>query len=664
MAVEAAGDMGHSVTDRVGGAMVAVADRLPRLVFIPLFDVLLAAAGWTLVFTARFDFDLPGDHVERLLVSIAVVSIVQALANAAFGLSRSMWSTSGMGDIVRIVKAITVAALVYVPVLFFAYGNGGIPRSAFVLGPAVICLLYGGARALYRLIAGRYRRLRRGAPTPILAIADEASLKELARDLASEDGVRPLGLLCTSDAFRNRSVVGIPVLGTVEDLDATLASTDAAAVIVGLGDPDAEVARRVARVCTDREKDLYLVAPHSTRLPGNSIVSRLRGLQLEDLLERSVQRVIEGSSVRQALRGRRVMVTGGGGSIGFELVRQIASYGPARIIVFDQSEYNVYRALERLEDEAPHVDVRVVLGDVAEVGLVESAFQEHRPDVVFHAAAYKHVPILEDQQRAAVRTNVMGTLAVANVAASHGVESFVLISSDKAVHPSSVMGSTKRVAEMIVSAINKSSATDFMSVRFGNVLDSSGSVVPKFTEQIERGGPVTVTHPDITRYFMTIPEACELILQGLVVGQSDDILVLDMGEPIKIMDLARQMVHLAGRSRGEVQIEVTGLRPGEKLHEELFYADEALLPTVHDKIMRAGHQSVDRIWLAAVIDLLAAGVEQDDIPDVRALLRGEIDVDLTHASPLALVPGAVGSRERSIDRAPALPSKASSRLSL
>ena len=664
MAVEPTGELGQSVSHRVGGAMVAVADRLPRLVFIPVVDVLLAAAGWTLVFTARFDFDLPGDHVERLFVSIAVVSGVHAIANAALGLSRSMWSTSGMGDMVRIVKAVTVAAIIYVPVLFFAYGNGGIPRSAFVLGPAVICLLYGGARAVYRLVAGRYRRLRRGAPTPIVAIGDEASLKELARDLASEESVRPVALLCTSGAFRNRSVVGIPVLGTLDDLDATLETAEATAVILGLGDPDAEVARRVARVCTDREKDLYLVAPHSTRLPGNSIVSRLRGLQLEDLLERSVQRVIEGSSVRQALRGRRVMVTGGGGSIGFELVRQIASYGPARVVIFDQSEYNVYRALEQLEDEAPHVDVRVVLGDVAESALVESAFVEHRPDVVFHAAAYKHVPILEDQQRAAVRTNVMGTLAVANTAASHGVESFVLISSDKAVHPSSVMGSTKRIAEMIVSTINQASATDFMSVRFGNVLDSSGSVVPKFTAQIERGGPVTVTHPDITRYFMTIPEACELILQGLVVGQADDILVLDMGEPIKIMDLARQMVHLSGRSRDEVQIEVTGLRPGEKLHEELFYADETLRPTVHEKIMRAAHQSVDPVWLAAVIDLLAAGVAQDDVPDVRALLRREIDVDLTHASALALVPGALRGGEPSLDREPALPSQASSRLSL
>lgn len=644
--------------------MVAIADRLPRLLVIPLIDMLLAAAGWTLVFTARFDFDLPGDHVERLFVSIAVVAGVQTAANAALGLSRSLWSTSGMGDIVKIVKAVTVAAFVYVPVLFFAYGSGGIPRSAFVLGPAVICLLYGGARALYRLIAGRYRRLRRGAPTPILAIGDEESLKELARDLSTEDSVRPCGLLCTTGAFRNRSVVGIPVLGTVDDLDRILLESDATAVILGLGVPDAEVARRVARVCTDLEKDLYLVAPHSARLPGNTIVSRLRGLQLEDLLKRNVQKVIEGSSVRHALRGRRVMVTGGGGSIGFELVRQIASYGPSRVIVFDQSEYNVYRALEQLEDEAPHVDVRVVLGDVAELALVESAFREHRPDVVFHAAAYKHVPILEGQQRAAVRTNVMGTLAVAHAAARHGAESFVLISSDKAVHPSSVMGSTKRVAEMIVGAINKTSVTDFMSVRFGNVLDSSGSVVPKFTAQIERGGPVTVTHPDITRYFMTIPEACELILQGLVVGQPDDILVLDMGEPIKIMDLARQMVHLSGRSRDEVQIEVTGLRPGEKLHEELFYADETLLPTVHDKIMRAAHQSVDRIWLAAVIDVLAAGVENGDLPDIRSLLRREIDVDLTHASELALVPGAIPSREHSFAREPALPSQASSRLSL
>ncbi len=655
----------RSAADRLGPVLTRVSDRVPRRFVIPLVDAVLAAAAWVLVFTARFDFDLPQDHRARLLVSTIVVTVVQLVANAVRRLSRSMWSTSGMADVVRIVEAVGLAAVVYVPVLFAAYGNGGIPRSAFILGPAVTILVYAGVRTLYRLVVARHRlSLRGSAPTTVLAVGDADSIKDLARELSVEPAVRPAGLLCTERAFKGRLIAGQTVLGSLEDLGTALESTGAQGVVLGLANRDPEVARQVAKVCTDLDRDLYLLAPHAGRLPGATVASRLRGMHLEDLLERNVQGVIETSAVRNAVRGRRVMVTGGGGSIGFELVRQIASFGPARLVIFDISEFNIYRALERLQEEAPHVPVSIVLGDAAETALVESAFREHKPDIVFHAAAYKHVPILEDQQRSAVRSNVFGTLAVAHAAAGHGVETFVLISSDKAVHPSSVMGSTKRIAEMLIGALNRTSVTSFMSVRFGNVLESSGSVVPKFTEQIEAGGPVTVTHPDITRYFMTIPEACELILQTLIVGEPDDILVLDMGAPIKIMDLARQMIRLAGHSRDEIEIAITGLRPGEKLYEELFYADETLLPTPHEKITRAAHQSADPVWLAALLDVLAEGVRTGELPDVRDLLLGEISIDLTRGATLDLIPEGLPSRGPGVRRDPVIPSSPELRLPL
>lgn len=342
-----------------------------------------------------------------------------------------------------------------------------------------------------------------------------------------------------------------------------------------------------------------------------------------------MQGVIEINLVKDAIRGKRVMVTGGGGSIGFELVRQIAMCQPSRLVVFDLSEYNIYRALEQLDAEAPHIDVEIVLGDVADEDLVEQAFSTHQPELVFHAAAYKHVPILETQESAAVHTNVLGTHAMAAAADRHGVDKFVLISSDKAVRPSSVMGTTKRIAEMVIGSMNQTSETTFLAVRFGNVLDSSGSVVPKFREQISKGGPVTVTHEDITRYFMTIPEACELILQGLVIGEQDDILVLDMGEPIRIVDLARQMIHLAGKTN-EVEVSITGLRPGEKLHEELFYEHEELLPTSHRRIMRASDVGVEAEWLASFIADLRERSRHGDGDAVRTLVEASMPLVDSH----------------------------------
>jgi FlaA1/EpsC-like NDP-sugar epimerase len=358
-------------------------------------------------------------------------------------------------------------------------------------------------------------------------------------------------------------------------------------------------------------------------MTGQVEISQLRPVSIEDLLGREPVS-LDWEAIREGLSGRRVMVTGAGGSIGSELVRQIAVAGPRRLILVDNGEYNLYRIEMELGEHWPTLDFTRRLVDVTDAAALDAVFAAERPTILFHAAAYKHVPMLEDQVRAAVRNNVTGTRLVAEAAARWQCERFVLISTDKAVHPANVMGATKRIAEAICHALNQTSSCRFMTVRFGNVLGSAGSVMPLFSRQIEQGGPVTVTHPDIERFFMTIPEACQLIMQAAVIGEGGEIFVLDMGEPIKIRYLAEQMIRLSGREPGkDIPIQYIGLRPGEKLYEELFYDSEDLLPTRHPKIHVArGTQNL----IASALDDDIAALEQaavgvDQVAMTRLLRR-------------------------------------------
>ena len=335
----------------------------------------------------------------------------------------------------------------------------------------------------------------------------------------------------------------------------------------------------------------------------DQMFGNLREVSIEDLLGRTPV-MLERAVVRETVAGSRILVTGGGGSIGSELCRQIARYSPAELTIFEQCEFNLYRIEQLVLKEWPSLRLNAILGDVTDSAAVRDAVMTAKPDVIFHAAAYKHVPLLQGQVRQAVRNNVIGTRTMAEAALEFGVKEFVLISTDKAVRPTNIMGATKRAAEKLVQGLNNLGGTRFITVRFGNVLDSAGSVVPLFREQIRVGGPVTVTHPEVTRYFMTIPEACQLILQAAAVGEGGEIFVLDMGEPIRIRYLAEQMIRLSGKRVGQdVSIEFVGLRPGEKLTEELFLEDEKPMPTPHAKL------------------LLARSVKQD-VDEIRSNIRG------------------------------------------
>jgi FlaA1/EpsC-like NDP-sugar epimerase len=431
-----------------------------------------------------------------------------------------------------------------------------------------------------------------------------------------------VGLLDDDPLKREARVGGIPVLGTLDDLTHLAALHGISHVIVAMPSA-APLQRRRALDLAARTGLHVLTVPSSAELLSGSKLDQLRDIEPEDLLGREPVRLDE-AGISEALSGHIVLITGAGGSIGSELCRQVARFGPNKIVLYEQSEFALYRIEQELSERFPLIPLLRLVGDVKDLEHLRHTFARTRPDIVFHAAAYKHVPLMEQENAwAALRNNTLGTYHAALAAAEAGVERFVLISTDKAVNPTNVMGATKRAAELVISQMaSQGHATRFMAVRFGNVLGSSGSVIPKFKEQIAKGGPVTVTHPDITRYFMTIPEAARLVVQAAAMGETGQVYVLDMGEPVRISDLARDMIRLSGRSLDEVRIEFTGLRPGEKLFEELLADSDTTLPTAIARlsVARLEDQQAAAAVLGWLQSLNAAGQYLDD-EAVRAALR-------------------------------------------
>jgi FlaA1/EpsC-like NDP-sugar epimerase len=446
----------------------------------------------------------------------------------------------------------------------------------------------------------------------------------LARDMLRDPqrAYCPAGFVDDKPRRQGGEVHGVPVLGATEDIPRLVNERAIELILLAVPTAGAREMQRLVGLCEQSGVPFRTVPQLGTLMAGQVSIGQLRPVSIEDLLGREPV-TLDWGGIRAGLAGREILVTGAGGSIGSELVRQIAATGPERLILVDNGEYNLYAMEMELRETHPGLAFTRHLLDVTDAPAVEALFRAERPRIVFHAAAYKHVPMLEDQVRAAVRNNVLGTRAVAQAAVDFACERFVLISTDKAVHPANVMGATKRVAEGLCQALDRQSETRFITVRFGNVLDSAGSVVPLFRRQIERGGPLTLTHPEIERFFMTIPEACQLIMQAAVIGDGGEICVLDMGEPVKIRYLAEQMIRLSGREPGrDVQIQFIGLRPGEKLYEELFYASEDLTPTRHPKIRVArGAIGGGPTPVAAPLDGVDALLKAAERHDTPAMLR-------------------------------------------
>jgi FlaA1/EpsC-like NDP-sugar epimerase len=450
----------------------------------------------------------------------------------------------------------------------------------------------------------------------------------LVRDLlrTKEELYQPIGFVDDNRAKQGREIQGVRVLGACDEIIDFADRLDINLIVLAVPSVDSANMRRLVGLCEKTGVPFRTVPPLENLMSGQVNISQLREVLIDDLLGREPVS-LDWKAIGQELKGKRVLVTGAGGSIGSELCRQIGRLKPAHLILLDSSEFNLYSIENELRKSFPELCITRWLNDVADQVAVERIFRHSGPQILFHAAAYKHVPMLEDQIREAASNNILGTRGLAEAADRFGCETFVMISTDKAVNPANVMGTSKRAAEIYCQNLNQRSATRFVTVRFGNVLGSAGSVVPLFRQQIESGGPLTVTHREITRYFMTIQEACQLILQASVMGEGGEIFVLDMGEPIKISYLAEEMIRLSGKVPGEdIDIIYTGLRPGEKLFEELFHEKEALQSTAHEKILLARYREFEWKRLNDVLDeikLACAGYDEEKIQSLMKELVPE-----------------------------------------
>jgi FlaA1/EpsC-like NDP-sugar epimerase len=473
-----------------------------------------------------------------------------------------------------------------------------VPRSVLVMSPIFIMVMMGGSRLAYRAWKERsLQSLIPGRREPVFVIGTGETAVNLIKELALSPQWHVIGVIDSDETTHGRELHGVKVLGGLGRINELKQKMMVVHAIIAMPRAAHSVRRAVVDQCTAAGLQVLTVPSFDDLMSGRVTVSQLRQVELDDLLGRDPV-ALDTAGLTGWLSGRTVMVTGAGGSIGSELVRQIARFKPQQIVLFELNEFALYSIEQEFAERFPDTKVVCTIGDVKNAKRVDEVMAAYRPSLVFHAAAYKHVPLMENENAwQAILNNVLGTRIIATAAIQHGVEKLVFISTDKAVNPTSVMGASKRLAEMVCQSLHGSGVTRFVMVRFGNVLGSTGSVIPKFREQLARGGPLTVTHPEITRYFMSIPEAVQLVLQAGLMGQGGEIFVLDMGEPVKIADLARELIKLSGYTEDDIKIVYTGLRPGEKLYEELLADDENTLPTPHPKLRIARARTETGDWL-------------------------------------------------------------------
>jgi FlaA1/EpsC-like NDP-sugar epimerase len=605
-------------------------------------DVVAAALAWTGLYWLRFNLDLHQPQLSDMTRTLAWVLPLQAGIFLAFGLYRGLWRFASMPDLQRIVLAVGLGAVAIPVVLVMLRLTAVVPRSVLVLYPLILIFLMAGSRFAYRI----WKEHRLYSPLaalgePVLILGAGEAGARLTKELAHSRQWRVIGLLDDDPGKQGRLLRNISVLGPIAELPLWVKRFGVRTIIIALPAAAHGVRRRVAELCAAAGVEALTVPSYDDLISGRSQLTTIRHVELDDILARDPV-VLDSAGLREWIGGRTVMVTGAGGSIGAELCRQIARFRPLRLVLFDLSEYALYQIQQTLQDEFPDLPLATLVGDVKHRSLVEQVLTRERPSVIFHAAAYKHVPLMEETNAwQAVRNNAYGTWMLARAAVAAKVEKFVLVSTDKAVNPTNVMGASKRLAEMVCQSL-QNGATQFVIVRFGNVFGSAGSVIPRFREQIARGGPVTVTHPEITRYFMSSSEATQLLLQAGLMGRGGEVLVLDMGEPVRIVDLARDMIRLSGVDPDQIRVVFTGLRPGEKLYEEPLASGETTLPTPHPKLRIAqalpGHRdAVEQMvnWLER--DRAAGDAEvrvwlKTWIPEYA--LPGEVPAPLEGAVPL------------------------------
>ena len=590
-----------------------------RTVIMLAVHAAVFTAAYFLAFFTRNDFKVdPGWFADYLVTVLAVVG-VKLVIFYALGLCHVSWGRVAFGDLTGLIWASTLTMLVFAAADGLFLSTGMVPwiprvrRSVILLDWGATIMLLGGIRAVWRSIREELRPLlaKTEARAVIIVGADHAG-EMIARGLQSTSSCRyiVIGFLDDDPALKHTRIAGIPVLGDLDDARVQVAKRGVAEVIVQSGRLSGKRFRSLLDDCNAVGAEVKVLPGIDELLSGQRTLShtQLRSVEIKDLLRRDPVRLHD-TAIRELVEGRVVMVTGAGGSIGSEICRQVLRYSPQKLLLVERAENSLFLVEQEFSSLQPKPAFEPLIADITDEPRMDQIMTAHAPEVVFHAAAHKHVPMMEWNPAEAIKNNVFGTRILARLADRHGVRQFVAISTDKAVNPTSVMGCSKLLAERFVQALSHESQTRFMVVRFGNVLASNGSVVPIFQEQIRRGGPITVTHPGIERYFMTIPEASQLVLQAATMGNGGEIFVLDMGESIKIVDLARDLISLSGLDDDDIEIVFTGLRPGEKLYEELYFDDEQRIATSHPKVFCAMHRPAELAAIEAALDELAEVVD-------------------------------------------------------
>ncbi len=552
-------------------------------------------AHW-IAYLIRFEFDLDSAEIRQMLIVLPFMLIFKVVVFHGFGLYRGMWRYSGIPDLWKLLKATGFSTIAITSAILFTHRFGGFSRAVFILDGALTFLFAGGLRFLIRMLHQNFvlgekkgvlfpRSLKRGG-VPVFIIGAGDAGEKTFRELVDNPRLhyRVVGFLDDDPSKRGRAIHGVPVVGKIGDLVRESEKRSVKDVLIAVPSATGDQMRRIVESC-EQARVRYKTLPGMGELIGGKVsVKALRDVNFDDLLGRPpVELDVE--NIQEYIKDKCVLVTGAGGSIGSELCRQLIRFNPGLIILMDASEANLYNIQMELKHRVQYLKYVTLLGNVRDHNILERLFTRYQPHVVFHAAAYKHVPLLERNPWQAVQNNIVGSRVVMEFSVAHHVERFVLVSTDKAVRPTGVMGASKRVCELLMQS-QVGNGARMMAVRFGNVVGSSGSVIPLFRQQIARGGPVTVTHPDVMRYFMTIPEAAKLIIQAGAQGEGGEIFILEMGTPVRIADMARDLIHLSGKDpEKDIQIIFTGLRHGEKLYEELITEGEGIIPTKHEKIL-------------------------------------------------------------------------------
>ncbi len=611
--------------------------RNANFYFMVLLDMFIFAVAFYGAYLFRFDFDLPAYATTQFLEILKYSVVIKVSVFFGLGLYRGMWRYTGLRDLWHILEATFLQSLILVTIVLYKFGFGGFSRGVFIIDWMLTVFMISGVRVLIRSFYSYREGNGSNYPPDSCPVAGHNALiigagragEKVVREIMGSGHLRfaPVGFIDNDPTKRGRTIHGIPVLGSLNDLPNIIENKCINEILIAVAEASGKQMREIIDSCKETGLPYKILPGMDEIINGKVGIKALRDVSYQDLLGRSPVQ-LDTTRINQYISGKTVLVTGCGGSIGSELVRQVVRFEPARLILVDASEANLYSIQMELHHEMKFHEYVTVLGSVQNSKLLDRTFEEHKPQTVFHAAAYKHVPMVERNPWQAVNNNILGTKKVMTAADKHGVDRFVIVSTDKAVRPTNIMGASKRVTELLMRLFHNSKTT-FMAVRFGNVVGSSGSVVPLFRRQIEKGGPITVTHPNVTRYFMSISEAAQLILQAGVMAKGGEIFILEMGMPVKIADMARDLIKLSGKEPDkDIEIVFTGLREGEKLYEELITEGEDIVRTEHEKIMVLKADEKDVVAYAtelrSLLQNMGEAANNFDGDQVRALLHDAV----------------------------------------